>query len=66
MKPKLKAIEIVKGLHNYLDKLDAYWNITDNAKATAKISIDLISNGSDYWQEVKNEIDKLPYYIEDL
>jgi hypothetical protein len=66
MKARTKAIEIVKALHNYLENNDTYWNITDDAKETAKISIGLISNGSKYWQDVKNEIDKLPYYIEDV
>ena len=66
MKEKDKAIEIVKGLHKYLDGLDTYWNVTDDCKEIAKISIDLISDGSEYWQEVKVEIDKLPYYIEDV
>lgn len=63
---KEKAIEIVVGLHNYLDDLDIYWNTTVDAKKTAKIAIDIISDGSLFWQEVKMEIDKLPHYIEDL
>ena len=66
MEEKLKAIELVKGLHKYLDERDSYWNVTDDCKETAKISIDIISDGSKFWQDVKNEIDKLPYYIEDL
>lgn len=66
MTPRDKAIELVTGLHNYMDELDVYWNIDDDAKACAKIAIDLISDVSEYWQKVKEEIDKLPYYITDL
>jgi hypothetical protein len=60
-----KAIEILKEFHKHLVQRDTYWNVTEDCKEAAKISIDLISDGSEYWQKVKIEIDKLPEYIED-
>lgn len=66
MEPREKAIEIVKKLESYLDQNDVYWNVTDDAKVCAKISIKLISDNSDYWQKVIAEIDKLPTYIQDV
>ena len=65
MTAKEKALELVKGLHDFVDAGDIYWNATTDAKALAKISIDIISDNSTFWNDVKNEIDKLPTYIED-
>lgn len=64
--PREKAIEIVKELEEYLDNNDVYWNVTDDAKVCAKKSINLISDNSDYWQKVIEEIDNLPTYIQDV
>ncbi len=65
MTPKEKAYQLVKALSDRVDYGDIYWNGTSDAKDYAKLSIDIISDGSEFWQQVKTEIDLLPTYIED-
>lgn len=58
---------MVKHFHAYMDLLDTYWNITADAKQQAKLAIETTIGYSDeYWNEVKNEIERLPMYIEDI
>ncbi|KKO91722.1 hypothetical protein AAW12_08655 [Sphingobacterium sp. Ag1] len=55
--PKEKAFELVKYYFDYWAETDIYWNPTNAAKDNAKESIRMISENSEYWQEVIKEID---------
>ena len=68
MEPKLKAKELVEKFKNDLFKQRGVTIYTEDAILCALIAVDEILNsinpfgqflGKDYWQEVKQEIEKL-------
>lgn len=58
--PKEKAFELVKYYFDYWVERDIYWNPTNAAKDNAKESIRMISDNSEYWQDVIKKIDMIP------
>jgi len=62
--PKEKAEELVNNYTITIDHDGVYWNIKEQAKQCALIAVDEISNivsfdDLRYWEEVKQEIEKL-------
>lgn len=63
MTAKEKALDLVKKLEREISSRDIYWNGTQDAKDYAKLAIDNLCETSEYWEDVKKEIDLLPEYV---
>jgi hypothetical protein len=48
-------------LERILAERDTYWNVTEEAKQVAKAAIDIVSDGSEYWQSVKKRFRRRPF-----